>query len=589
MTTTVDISTLKSQIAEVQRRVPALSPDNAFVFWFLRACLVEDDNAVKSAIVGGPRDKGVDAVFFDHPNKKVFLVQGKYRTTPKPRLEKHADVIAFADLARVLFGSRAELQNLLVDGDAVVQQRLTTAYDYIHRRGYALHLYFLTTGTVSSNLEEEAQGNVESASSISELTFLNRSKVLRLVRHYIDTDAQAVTYLDLPIENGGGARGGGIIKRYDPRTGIESWVFSMLGSDLGALYAKVDVRLFARNIRGFLGKNTDVNRAIRSTLTRMPENFWYFNNGVTVVCDEARKREQHGSEVLRAFAPQIINGQQTTRMLKGFGSKRASVLVRVIAIPHEGDDGATGFETLVSSIVAATNYQNAIFPSDLRSNDGEQVRIERELRRLNYQYLRKRQAKSETRIVFDTAKRLQIKKEHLAKAVAACEFDPVEVRQGKERLFEDEFYPRIFCGRPAKEYLTHYWLDRIVKWTAKGKPQRAYARWLVLNFVWKKARGIISAGTSRDKFLFLNEHRNEEGRLDSLYNFADHTFSAASAFFNKNRGRGEESLDPSTFFKRRGLDDQFEKFWNSASNRSRTRAIRALKRFEKRLLGTELE
>jgi hypothetical protein len=261
----------------------------------------------------------------------------------------------------------------------------------------------------------------------------------------------------------------------------------------------------------------------------------------------------------------------------------------VIAIPHEGDDGASEFETLVSSIVAATNYQNAIFPSDLRANDAEQVRIERELRRLNYQYLRKRQSKSEARIVFDTAKRLQIKKEDLAKAVAACEFDPVVVREGKERLFEDEYYSRIFCSRPAKEYLTYYWLDRIVRWTAKGKPQRAYARWLVLNLVWKNVRGIISGGISRDKFLFLNEHKNEEGRLDSLYNFADYAFNTASAFFNKNRGRGEEALDVSTFFKRKDLDDQFERFWNSKSNKNRTRAIRALKRFEKRLLATELE
>jgi hypothetical protein len=349
------------------------------------------------------------------------------------------------------------------------------------------------------------------------------------------------------------------------------------------------MRLFARNIRGFLGRNTDVNREIKSTLMQMPENFWYFNNGVTIVCDEARKREQHGREILRAFAPQVINGQQTTRMLRDYGSKKASVLVRVIAVPHEKRSDADEFERLVSNIVAATNFQNQIFPSDLRANDAEQVRVERELRRLNYQYMRKRQSKAEARLIFNTTAKFQVKKEDLAKAVAACEFDPVVVREGKERLFGDEYYSRIFGGRSAKEYLTYYWLDRVVRFNAKGKPERAYPRWLVLNFVWKRMRRIISSGLGRDKFLFVNENRSEEWRLRHLDHYVNYTFNAALAFFRKKRGKGAEALDVSTFFKRKGLDEQLETYWSSSSNKARRHAALALNRFEKELFAMELE
>jgi hypothetical protein len=572
----------------VQKKHPALSADNAFVFWFLRAFLVDDEKSVSDAVVGGTSDKGVDAIYVDHPNKKVFLIQGKYRTTQAPPAEKRSDIIAFANLARSLRAGKAELESLLADADTVIRDRLIDVYRYLHRRGYGLHLYFVTTGKVSANLEEEAQGYIAAASGQAELSVFGRSKVLTLLRDYLDGAAPPVPSLDLSIESGGGAMGGGIIKRYDSSSRIESWVFSMLGSDVGGLLARAGIRLFARNIRGYLG-STDINRGMRNTLEQQPENFWYFNNGVTMVCDAATRIEQHGREILRVFNPQIINGQQTTRILKDHGSRKAGVLVRVIAIPRNQGSETDGFERFVSDIVAATNWQNAIMPSDLRANDAEQVRIERELRRLNYQYLRKRQSKAETRRIYGTPGRFQFKKEDLAKAVAACEFDPVVVREGKERLFEEPYYSRIFCSRPAKEYLTFLRLDRVVRYGAKGKPERAYPRWLVLNFTWKSVKNLISKEAVRDRFLYICERRSQEWRLRYLNRFVDICFRAALSFFRAKRGTGAEAIDVSTFFKRVKLDEQFEKYWRSASNKYREQARAALRRFERELLETEIE
>ena len=55
------------------------------------------------------------------------------------------------------------------------------------------------------------------------------------------------------------------------------------------------------------------------------------------------------------------------------------------------------FETLVSRIVSATNWQNAIKPSDLMSNDRRQIEVERQFRKLDYLYIRKRMTKGEAR------------------------------------------------------------------------------------------------------------------------------------------------------------------------------------------------
>ena len=119
----------------------------------------------------------------------------------------------------------------------------------------------------------------------------------------------------------------------------------MSGKDLGQLYTKGGDRLFARNIRGFLGDN-DINDGIRTTLEKEPHNFWYFNNGVTIVCNSARKTSQRAQAVLRVTNPQVINGQQTTRVLSETNSSKSAVVVRVISVPRTRKRQQSDFKNL---------------------------------------------------------------------------------------------------------------------------------------------------------------------------------------------------------------------------------------------------
>lgn len=111
---------------------------------------------------------------------------------------------------------------------------------------------------------------------------------------------------------------------------------------------------------------------MEETVRTRPGYFWYFNNGVTIVCDRAERKAQGGQDFLHVDRPQVINGQQITRTLQKARSEHASVLVRVISVSRDPDDDRNTKE-LVSQIVRATNWQNAITPSDLiskRSNTG---------------------------------------------------------------------------------------------------------------------------------------------------------------------------------------------------------------------------
>jgi hypothetical protein len=401
-----------------------------------------------------------------------------------------------------------------------------------------------------------------------------------LLSDYFDGVAPPVSSLDLGIEAGEGMSGSGVLQRYDRTTDIESWIFSMSGQAIAELFEHAGVRLFARNVRGFLG-NTQINRGMEATLKKEPQFFWYYNNGITIICDDARRESSRGRDILRVTNPQVINGQQTTRTLARAVGKTtaASVLVRVIRVSrdneHEGNSHC--FESLVSQIVSATNWQNAIRPSDLMSNDRRQIEIERQMRKLGYCYVRKRQTKGEARRAAGSQRLFLIRKDEIAQAVAACDLETSILREGKEGLFEERWYSRVFPNADPYYYLTRYWLMRQVGFVARGYPERAYAKWMVLHFVWSHLSPLIRSRSASQKFV----SEFERYRYKPLTMAIDAVFHAALRFYRRHRkGKGEKAQDVSTFFKRKGLDTAFASFWKGSANKVRPKFTRNWAKFE---------
>mgnify|MGYP001488983454 CR=1 FL=1 len=205
-------------------------------------------------------------------------------------------------------------------------------------------------------------------------------------------------------------------------------------------------QLFATNIRGFLGEDTPMNKSMIETLNDDPEDFWYYNNGITMVCNKCREFTENAITKLHLERPQIVNGQQTARALAKHPHSQAHVVMKVIRIPRFSSKGDnTDYSQMIADLVKATNWQNKIGYEDLVSNDLFQVRLERKFRHLRYHYLRKRQKKSESRDSIGYRPILSITKDTLAKSVAACTLDPSIVRLGKDALFDqDRYYKQIF-------------------------------------------------------------------------------------------------------------------------------------------------
>lgn len=565
---------LTAQLEELRERYHRLGDDELFVLWLLIAYLTEDEQAGAQALTGGSRDKGVDAILIDDAAKCVHVIQSKYRQQIGQHRESRNDVLSFARLSETLVGEDGtDFRQLVRDADDYASSLLQAARKKLRNNSYRLSLYYATLGRVSRALAGEASGIVRRSAPEADIEVLEGHRIMTVLRDYLDGVAPPIPVLELPIEAGSGVRVGGILQRFDAENKIESWVLSMRGDAVAELYEKAGIRLFARNIRGFVGPNTPVNRAISNTLSNEADKFFYYNNGITIVCDLAERRSSKGQDALRVSNPQVINGQQTSRILAAESerSSKASVLVKVIQVPRITGSVSDTFDDLVSRIVAGTNWQNQISASDLMANDRRQIEIERAFRKLGYAYLRKKQTKGETRRQLGGWKYHPVKKEELAQAVAGCELDPIVARLGKDNLFSEENYPRVFPNNDPDYYLPRYWLFNEVTYRARGYPQRGYMKWLVLGFVWSELSPVIRGRRAGRAFWKMVEN-TDDGVNTPLGRAVNLAYVAALRYYNMNRGVGETATDISAFFKnKKGRNKDFETHWNRHESERRRR------------------
>ena len=568
---------LQKEILELRDKFPHLSPDSAFVAWFMRAFITENEKEAVESLTGSAGDKSSDAIYIDHDNRIVFIVQGKYHQR-STALESRSNVIALADLGRVLMTERKEgYEAVLNKANPSVKDLLSEARKLIHQRDYRLAVRYVTTGRISDTNINEGKSRLDDFETAEFETFTYKD-LMKLMLDYIEGAAPPVPTVTLTVQ------GAEVFNRSDNHTGITSWIFTMAGNDVGKLFNDLGVRLFARNIRGFLGKGTKVNRALKSTIQKEPEYFWYYNNGITIVCDEAKQIKRGNSNIMRIANSQIINGQQTTRTLALAGKNDAEVLVKLIEIPRDSDHRNNQYRHLVSEIVSATNWQNAISQSDLKSNDIEQVRIEKEFKKLGYFYIRKRMSKLEARKYGGDKYSFKIKKDTLARAIAACTVDPYEVRLGKDRLFEDDIYSKIFNGRKATEYLSLYWLYQYAEYWSRGSIKTVSAKWHVLHLLWSLLSNDLRKNFYRDQFrLMVERDRYYQNELEPLNKLVKESFRFASAFYMKNKKIDGRIQDPRDFFKHINLHKQMEAFLrkNSFNTRLKTHCKDLLQSIQK--------
>ncbi len=195
------------------------------------------------------------------------------------------------------------------------------------------------------------------------------------------------------------------------------------GQWLRTLFNKHHDDLFSANYRGYLGttrRRRNINAQIKNTVATQPENFWVFNNGVTILTKKIDERDGQ----LQIHGCSIINGAQTSGSLGeaiAADSAKAHILCRIVECSDR---------SVVDQIVRFNNTQNAFRPADMRSGDATQQRLASDFRAFGVSYVHRR--------IGTATPKEAISAESIAPSLAAFHGKPQLAGRNRSQIFENE-------------------------------------------------------------------------------------------------------------------------------------------------------
>jgi hypothetical protein len=242
--------------------------------------------------------------------------------------------------------------------------------------------------------------------------------------------------------------------------------------------------LVSFNIRHSLG-STEVNNEIRNTALTSPQKFWYFNNGITLIANEAAKAPagaaSRSAGIFSFKGASIVNGAQTVSSLAKVDEDeqlgKVRVPIRVILLKDAP-------ESFGSEVTRTNNLQNRVESRDFVAQDPEQKRLRQEMaiEGIDYQFVRSDDA-------VPTATACELMEVTTALACATGESShAVLIKTGIGRFFGDlkkPPYKTLFnpTTSGAKAFNATILLREIERWIDKTKlsfSKKTGPRWGVL-------------------------------------------------------------------------------------------------------------
>jgi len=240
-------------------------------------------------------------------------------------------------------------------------------------------------------------------------------------------------------------------------SGLTGYICTARGSEIARLVAgEREEAVFDLNLRRFYGIGKGrVNPDIADTSSDSAEShmFWFFNNGITVVCDHCDVVDDPDNTHLKLKNLQVVNGCQTSMTLATMAEEgRLQDNVQVLVKVFETTD-----PDFVSRVVLTTNNQNAISSRDLKANDPIQIDYQRAFAELyNLRYERKPR---EYRGLSRAEARQIVSNEKVAQAyMAIVKKKPTIARTQKYRIWDKEFYRQLFPNTSIEKHVLAYFI-----------------------------------------------------------------------------------------------------------------------------------
>lgn len=400
--------------------VKSATESRAFLVWFLENYYRLEEVEIFDCVCDGKNDKGIDGIYVNDQLRQIDIFQTALsksddKTQGDAKLKQFSGTLGQfrtkRDADEVLAVANPELKKV------AARLRLAERIE----QGFRVQGVFIT----NANADASARTYLATQSNIilfdgvrlkSEYIPIDKTEPISAK---VSFDISDVPSLQFPI----GER-------------LNMVIAPIAGSELARMNGISSWELFAWNVRQFLGRNTNVNKAVADSIQNGAEHKYFpaFHNGVTIL---ATKLAATDSKItISGYA--VVNGCQSITSLYENRDRITSdlkMLVKFIEVPPDSD--------LALKITDHTNNQNGTKPRDLQSNNPVQTRLQSEIHTKypEYRYRIKRGEHPEW------PKESVIENEQLARIILAFDLERPDAWSQNYKLF-DELHGELFA-RPS--------------------------------------------------------------------------------------------------------------------------------------------
>lgn len=426
MTNLSSFSLLKQKVEKIKDDQGLNNDTEAFTRLALQSILRLNEDEVEDAITEGGMDGGLDAVHIEGRNVHFF------NTKFTPVFENTKNNFPEVEIDKLIVTVES------IYGGSLQQSSVNTAvwdkYQEIRNLFDAGPLHFKIY--LVSNKEkpiEHAKNKLETA--LAKYRFIDF--------YYYDQEDMVTAIIERKVKKINGSLVFIDKMHFEKSDGpIKTVVGVVAAKDILKLITdendpkKINEDVFNQNIRLYKPGHRINQAIIRSSLSDDNFQFFYLNNGITLLCEECDYTPHARSPKVLLRNVQIINGGQTTHSLFEAYLKdpdkieNIELLVRLcIAKPDN---------PISEKISETTNSQIPVGTRDLHSNDSIQIKLQEEFAALGYFYERKENQFS------DKPATQRLSNELLGQLYLAYYLDqPSEAKTNKNLVFIDK-YDEIF-------------------------------------------------------------------------------------------------------------------------------------------------
>lgn len=240
-------------------------------------------------------------------------------------------------------------------------------------------LILITDGFMSnriSEIESKAYNSIPVECQIWDIDRIYRVCLSDLGRQDIEIDFKAYTNgKGVPCLEASGAN----------NEDYKSYLCIIPGTALADIYDYYGSQLLEGNVRSFLSTKVAVNKKIRETILRIPQNFFAYNNGVSATAMDLHiESTSEGRFITYAKDFQIINGGQTTASLSNArykdGADLSAIYVQMKLTEVDSDTDKSS--ELIRNISRSSNSQNKVSDADFFATHPFHIRMEQISRRI---------------------------------------------------------------------------------------------------------------------------------------------------------------------------------------------------------------